>query len=124
MAYPKIMSEFVSTLTDYYRNGGLIARGPSGGNYTYVMVGDQAIPLIAAAYNKGIRDHAGYEQTANHYMGHYITKGFVPETIFGKGMHREGCAMTLFFAYQDWCLGQFAKKLGDEDGHHFLSQSF
>lgn len=136
IAYPKIMSEFVSTLTDYYRNGGLIARGPSGGNYTYVMVGDQAIPLIAAAYNKGIRDfdieaayegsiknaepggirdHAGYEQTANHYMEHYIAKGFVPETIFGKGMHREGCAMTLFFAYQDWCLGQFAKKLGNEE---------
>lgn len=50
------MSEFVSTLVDYYTNGGMIARGPSGGNYTYVMVGDQATPLIAAAYNKGIRD--------------------------------------------------------------------
>lgn len=27
-----------------YQTGGLIARGPSGGNYTYVMVGDQATP--------------------------------------------------------------------------------
>lgn len=136
MAYPKIMSEFVSSLVDYYSTGGLIARGPSGGNYTYVMVGDQAIPLIAAAYNKGIRDfdvetafigslknsepggirdYAGYETTANHYMEHYVAKGYVPEEVFGKAMHREGCAMTLFFAYEDWCMGQFAKALGKED---------
>ena len=136
IAYPKVMSEFASTLVDYYHNGGMIARGPSGGNYTYVMVGDQAIPLITAAYNKGIRDfdveaayagclknsepggirdYAGYGRTPNNFMKHYIEKGFVPEEIFGKGMHKEGCAITLFFAYQDWCMGQFAKGLGKEE---------
>ncbi|MBS7342007.1 MAG: GH92 family glycosyl hydrolase [Parabacteroides sp.] len=135
LAYPRIMSEFVSTLVDYYTNGGLIARGPSGGNYTYVMVGDQATPLIAAAYNKGIRDfdvenafagclknsepggirdHAGYETSPNKYMQYYLEKGFVPDDIKGKGGHVEGCAMTLYFAYQDWCMGQFAKALGNE----------
>lgn len=94
------MSEFVSTLVDYYTNGGLIARGPSGGNYTYVMVGDQATPLIAAAYNKGIRDfdteaafqgclknsepggirdYVGYKTEPGNYMQQYVDKGFVPE---------------------------------------------
>lgn len=137
IAYPRIMSEFASTLVDYYKNGGLIARGPSGGNYTYVMVGDQAIPLIVAAYNKGIRDfdvqaayegclknsepggirdYAGYETTPNTYMSHYIEKGFVPE-FPRKSYHAEGCALTLYFAYQDWCMAQFAKGLGKEDAH-------
>lgn len=146
MAYPKIMSEFVSTLVDYYKNGGLIARGPSGGNYTYVMVGDQAIPLITAAYNKeirdfdiasayegciknsepgGIRDHAGYEVETNKYMTYYIEKGYVPEGIPGKGGHREGCAMTLYFAYQDWCMSQFAKSLRyDETFAKYYDRSF
>jgi len=135
LAYPKRMSEFVSTLVDYYPTGGLIARGPSGGNYTFVMVGDQAIPLITAAYNKGIRDfdvkmafegclknsepggirdYAGYESEANKYMQHYVAKGFVPENTFGKGLHQEGCAMTLYFSYEDWCMGQFAKGLGKD----------
>lgn len=70
IAYPKVMSDFVSTLVGYYPTGGLIARGPSGGNYTYVMVDDQAIPLIAAAYNKGIRDFdAALEGSINYrYM--------------------------------------------------------
>lgn len=145
IAYPRIMSEFVSTLVDYYKNGGLIARGPSGGNYTYVMVGDQAIPLIVAAYNKGIRDfdvqaayegclknsepggirdYAGYETTPNTYMSHYIEKGFVPE-FPRKGFHAEGCALTLYFAYQDWCMAQFAKGLGEEDTYQkYQKRSF
>lgn len=146
LAYPKVLSDFVSTLVDYYHHGGLIARGPSGGNYTYVMVGDQAIPMIAAAYNKGIRDfdiqaayegclknsepggirdHAGYELKTNCYMQNYITKGFVPEGLPGKGGHREGCAMTLYFAYQDWCMAQFAKGINkDEDYKKYLNRSF
>lgn len=146
IAYPKVMSNFVSTMVSYYPTGGLIARGPSGGNYTYVMVGDQATPLIAAAYNKGIRDfnlhdalegciknaepggirdHAGYETEANEYMRHYIEKGFVPEGIEGNGGHREGCAMTLYFAYQDWCLSQLAKGMGADSIHDkYYNRSF
>ena len=145
-AYPKRMSEYVSTLVDYYDNGGLIARGPSGGNYTYVMVGDQATPLIAAAYNKGIRDfdiesaykgclknsepggirdHAGYEVEPNKYMTYYVEDGFVPDDIKGKGGHVEGCAMTLYFAYQDWCMAQFAKSLGKDDVYDkYFKRSF
>ena len=145
IAYPKVMSEFVSTLVDYYTNGGLIARGPSGGNYTYVMVGDQATPLIAAAYNKGIRDfdteaafqgclknsepggirdYVGYKTEPGNYMQQYVDKGFVPEPT-KKGPHAEGCAMTLYFAYEDWCMAQFAKGLKKEDVYRkYLQRSF
>lgn len=146
IAYPKVMSDFAATLTDYYTNSGMIARGPSGGNYTYVMVGDQAIPLITAAYNKGIRDfdltaayagclknsepggirdHAGYEQKASNYMKEYIEKGFVPEGGPNKAYHAEGCAMTLYFAYQDWCMSQFAQGMGDEENSRkYYNRSF
>ena len=55
-AYPRMMSEQVSSLVDYYTNGGMTARGPAGGSYSFVMIGDQATPFIAAAYSKGIRD--------------------------------------------------------------------
>ncbi|MBI5819351.1 MAG: glycoside hydrolase family 92 protein [Verrucomicrobia bacterium] len=138
-AYPDVMDGFCNTMVDMYRNGGLIPRGPSGGNYTFVMIGDPAAPFFAAAYNKGIRnydaaaayeglrknslpggirDHAGYEH--NHDacgggMKYYVERGYVPEKIEGKGIHKDGCAMTLEYAHQDWCLAQFAKALGRHD---------
>lgn len=146
IAYPKMMSEFSSTLIDYYKNGGMIARGPSGGNYTFVMAGDQAIPLIVAAYNKGIRDFdvdaaykgclknsepggirdcIGYNPTPQDCMKHYVEKGYVPEKSGKKAMHQEGCALTLYFAYQDYCMAQFAKAMGnDSDYHKYLNRSF
>ena len=51
------MDDFCNTMLDMYRNGGLIPRGPSGGNYTYVMIGDPAVSFFATAYNKGIRNY-------------------------------------------------------------------
>jgi predicted alpha-1,2-mannosidase len=148
MAYPRLMSEQVASLVDYYRNGGMIARGPAGGNYTFVMIGDQATPLIAAAYNKGIRDfdvqaayegcvknaypggirdRAGYETGPDPKGGgmpYYVDRGYVPLGAGGKGMHREGAAQTLEYAYQDWCLSQFARALGrTEDAEKFEKRS-
>ena len=45
-------------------------------------------------------------------MGYYIQRGYVPEDIEGQGMHKDGAAMTLEYAYYDWCLGQLALALG------------
>jgi predicted alpha-1,2-mannosidase len=148
MAYPQVMNDMAASLIDYYTNGGMIARGPSGGNYTFVMIGDQATPLIAAAYNKGIRnfdvaaayegcrknafpggirDHAGYETGPDAQGGgmkYYVERGYVPLNAGGSGMHREPAAQTLEYAYQDWCLAQFAKALGKEEDYQlFLKRS-
>ena len=143
-AYPDVMDAFCNTMVDMYRNGGLIPRGPSGGNYTYVMIGDPAAPFFAAAYNKGIRhydiekayeglrknalpggirNHAGYEHGANASAGgmkEYVERGYVPEGIPGAGMHRDGASMTLEYAYEDWCLAQLATALGKRDDAEWL----
>ena len=145
-AYPDVMDGFCNTMVDMYRDGGLIPRGPSGGNYTFVMIGDPATPFFAAAYNKGIRgydaeqayaglrknalpggirDHAGYELGANATGGgmkYYLERGYVPEGIPGKGMHRDGAAMTLEYAYQDWCLAQLATALGKTNDADWLTR--
>lgn len=147
MVYPEIVDDFCNTMLDYYRNGGLIPRGPSGGNYTYVMIGDPAVCFFAAAYNKGIRgydaalayeglrknafrggirDHAGYEHSADAASGgmaFYETLGYVPDGRSGlTGLHTTGAAMTLEYAYQDWCLAQLALALGKEDDYAFFLQ--
>jgi Glycosyl hydrolase family 92 len=56
-AYPEVMDGFCNTMVDMYRDGRLIPRGPSGGNYSFVMIGDPAAPFFEAAYNKGIRGY-------------------------------------------------------------------
>src|SRR5438445_9454167 len=61
IAYPKVVDAFCNTMVDMYRNGGLIPRGPSGGNYTYVMIGDPAATFFATAYSHGITN---YDMTA------------------------------------------------------------
>ena len=145
MAYPEITNDFCNTMVDMYHDGGLIPRGPSGGNYTFVMIGDPATPFFANAYNKGIRnfdiasayeglhknafpggirDRAGYEfgkKPKGGGMPFYVDLGYVPEDMGGKGQHRDGASMTLEYAYQDWCLGQLAKALDKDAEYKFFT---
>ena len=146
MVYPELMDGFCNSMLEMYDDGGLIPRGPSGGNYTYVMIGDPAVSFFATAYNKGIanydiekayeglkknafvggiRDRAGYEHRDNPRgggMSFYVERGYVPEGITGSGLHKNGASMTLEYAYQDWCLAQLAKALGKTEDYKFFHQ--
>ena len=55
LVYPEVSEGFVNSMLMMYDDGGLIPRGPSGGNYTYVMTGASSTPFIVSAYMKGIR---------------------------------------------------------------------
>ncbi|MDR1601046.1 MAG: GH92 family glycosyl hydrolase [Tannerella sp.] len=141
LVYPEYGNWMAETFLEYYRNAGMMARCSWGGNYSYVMVGDHSTPLLAAliatgrarfdrelaytaarknAFPGGIRDRAGYEAGENPSGGGidwYIEYGYVPVEIKdrGDGFHRGGTAMTLEYAYQDWCIAQMAKQLGKTD---------
>lgn len=149
MAYPQMVDEFCQSMLMMYRDGGLIPRGPSGGNYTYVMTGASATPFFVNAYMKGLskfdneelwtalkKNHmeggimakAGYEHDT--FLGgglsHYLKNGYVPYPIpEGKfGFHQDGASLTLEYGYQDWTLAQLAKKLGkEEDYQYFMARS-
>lgn len=150
LVYPEITEEFVNSMLQYYQDGGLIPRGPSGGNYTYVMTGASSTPFIVSAYQKGIRgfdiqmvyegllknhrpggimEKAGYEHNSNLGGGfqYYIKDGYVPWPIpEGRfGAHQDGPSLTLEYAYQDWTLAQLAKALGDSSAYdEFYQRSF
>jgi len=145
---PNHYSNILNTGLTYYENGGLIPRGPSGGNYTWVMIGDSAVPAYAAALAKGIRsfdadkayaglmknarpggsrDYGGY---ARHTRGveatrWYLDKGYIPWGKPVNGGHGKGVtSLTLYCAYHDWCLAQMAQILGKtEDVSALLQRS-
>lgn len=149
LVYPEISEEFVRSMMQYYHDGGLIPRGPAGGNYTYVMVGASTTPFVVSAFQKGlirtdgeeiyqalkknhmpggIMSRAGYEHKTALGGGlkYYIEKGYVPFPIpDGEfGFHQDGAGMTLEYAYQDWTLAQMAKALGHAgDYDYFIKRS-
>ena len=147
LVYPKVSEEFVNSMLLMYKDGGLIPRGPSGGNYTYVMTGASSTPFIVSAYQKGIRgfdidmayeglvkNHsaegimakAGYEHAtlSGGGMQYYLKDGYIPHPL-GRpptGFHEDGSGQTLENAYQDWSLGQLALALGKEADHVEFSE--
>lgn len=149
LVYPNVSSEFCNSLITYYKDGGLIPRGPSGGNYTYVMTGASSTPFIVSAYQKGIRDfdinlayegmkknhlpggimeRSGYEHRNSKSGGlePYIEQGYVPYPykMHVKAFHKKGAGQTLEYAYQDWTLAQLSKALGkDKDYQYFMNRS-
>lgn len=148
LVYPEIAEEFVNSMVQMYKDGGLIPRGPSGGNYTYVMTGASSTPFIVGAYMKGLRDfdiesayegllknhtadglmaRAGYEHQTSlgGGMRHYLERGWIPFPLPEKdkndGFHQRGTGQTLEYAYQDWTLAQLAKALGKADDYKMLA---
>ena len=147
LAYPEMVSEFCKSFLDMYDNGGLIPRGPSGGNYTFVMTAASSTPLFVSAYMKGIRDFdvekayqgirknafpgglmskAGYEHDTAVGGGveYYIKRGYIPLGIKARAYHVSGAGQTLEYAFDDWCVAQMAKALGkDEDYQLFMKRA-
>jgi len=142
LVYPELAESFINCFLQIYKDGGLIPRGPSGGNYTYVMTGAATTPFIVSAYLKGIRgfdinkayegmrkDHfpggmmskAGYEHNTSKGGGieEYMELGYVPYPLskIKYGYHQDGSAQTLEYAYQDYALAQLAKVLGKQDDY-------
>ena len=88
-------------------------------NYTGCMIGYHAVPVIADAYLKGIRDYD--VDTAFEAMLHSATRdklglasykslGFIPVE-----KESESVSKTLEYAYDDWTIAQMAKALGKKD---------
>lgn len=148
LAYPEVASNFANSMLQMYKDGGTIPRGPSGGNYTYVMTGASSTPFFVSNYMKGIRDidielayqalkknhlpggimaRAGYEHKTQIGGGleYYIDRGYVPYPLNEKveAFHTDGAGQTLEYAYQDWSLSQLAKALGkNEDAEYFAKR--
>jgi len=135
LANPDMASMWVKSLLQMYRDGGWLSKGPAGIEYSSIMVASHSIPLIVSAYQKGIRDYdvetaweAIYHQqtvpghkyecggsVGNLKLEPYLKYGYVP-TEAGH------VSNTLEYAYDDWCVAQFAKALGKKKEYREFSK--
>lgn len=125
---PDLTSNWVKSLLEIYNTGGWLPKGPAGIEYSGIMEGSHEIALIAGAYQKGIRDFdvqnamkamihqqttPGVKTPENGFAGNkffdsYMKLGYVP-TEEGQ------VSNTLEYAYDDWCVAQFSKAIGNEE---------
>ena len=113
-------NDFIRTFIKKYENGGIMPIWDLSAGYTGCMIGYHAVPVIADAYLKGIRDYD--VSKAFEAMKHSATRdklgldsykdfGFIPVE-----KESESVSKTLEYAYDDWTIAQMAKSLNkDED---------
>lgn len=109
-------SDFINTMLAKYDEGGILPIWDLSANYTGCMIGYHAVPVIADAYLKGIGGYDAekaleamkYSATRDKLgLASYKKTGFIPVEE-----ESESVSKTLEYAYDDWTIGQMAKKMG------------
>ncbi len=116
---PDLANNFVKVFLDMYKKGGLLPVWELAANETFCMIGYHSVSVIADAWAKGIRNFdakialEAMLQSANkdHFgLADYRKFGYIP-----SDKEHESVSKTLEYAYDDWCIAQFAKDLGRQD---------
>lgn len=129
---PERDCEMIQGLLNSYDEGGWMPKWPSPG-YSNIMTGTHADAVIADAYVKGLRDFdqdkalAAMVKDASAtatgiYKGRvgisdYIKLGYVP-----TDKYKESAIRTMEFAYDDFCIAQVAKLMGEDSLYNVLMQ--
>ena len=125
---PGRVNHFIRSMLDFYDQHGLLPVWALAANETNTMTGYHAIPVIADAYFKGIRDYdvqkayramkaSGMQDIRGvNFLKQY---GYIPSDL-----EEESVTKNLEYAYDDWCIAQVAKDLGyEEDYHYFMKRA-
>ncbi|MDR1756063.1 MAG: GH92 family glycosyl hydrolase [Culturomica sp.] len=118
------VGEMIRSLLKHYEATGLLPVWELAGNETNCMIGNHAISVIVEAYLKGIRDfnaEQAYEAVKTTALagkaGIPLLRryGYIP-----YDQENESVSKTLEYAYDDWCVAQFAKALDKEEDYLFF----
>ena len=111
-------ADWINTFLQQYKYGGMLPVWELSGNETFCMIGYHSVPVIVDAYQKGIRGFdknlvlkamRSYAESNRFGLDHYRENGYV-----GNDKEHESASKTLEYAYDDWCIAQFAKMTGND----------
>lgn len=110
--------DFIKTFLAMHQQGGQLPVWPLANDETFCMIGNHAIPVITDAYAKGIR---GFDtKLALEAMKHAVNRKQFGIDVYAKNgavladVEHESASKTVEYAYDDWCIAQFAKMIGAE----------
>jgi predicted alpha-1,2-mannosidase len=108
--------DWIHTFLNQYKHGGMLPVWELSGNETFCMIGYHSVPVIVDAYKKGIKDFdtnlaleamLNYSKSNRFGIDKYAHKGFLSNVE-----EHESVSKTMEYAYDDWCIAEFAKMLG------------
>lgn len=115
----KRSNDWIQTFLAQYKYGGMLPVWELSANETFCMIGYHSIPVIVDAYKKAIIDFdkeyalkamMDYAESNRYGLKAYLQKGFI-----SNDDDHESASKTMEYAYDDWCIAQFAWRLGKED---------
>ncbi|MDA0986046.1 MAG: GH92 family glycosyl hydrolase [Bacteroidetes bacterium] len=120
--------DFIKTFLAHYDQGGRLPVWELCSNETDCMIGYHSVSVINDAFQKGITNFDTNKAleamkksaTWNHFgLPNYIKSGFL--SIEDEN---ESVSKTLEYAYDDWCIAQFAKSLNKiEDYKNYIQRA-
>lgn len=119
-------NNFINTFLAKYDEGGIMPIWDLAACYTGCMIGYHAVPVIADAYLKGIRNYdtekalkAMKHSAKQDHLGleSYKKFGFIPVE-----KESESVSKTLEYAYDDWTIAQMSKQMGKYDDYKTYSE--
>ena len=113
-------ADFVYTFAKHYEQTGELPMWELAGQETHCMIGYHACPVILDAYNAGILDSFSDSfkkelldamiATSNRTEAH---RAYAQQGYLNSETDNESVSKTLEYAYDDWCIAQYAKRLDD-----------
>lgn len=127
LLYPSMSEKMQAGLVNTYTESGFLPEWASPGHRD-CMIGNNSASIVADAYLKGLKgydvealwqavvhganaEHPEIGSTGRKGFEFYNKLGYVPYDV----EINENAARTLEYAYNDWCIYQFGKKLGKPD---------
>lgn len=131
---PDVANDYVKTCLAHFDIFGQLPIWTLAGGETFQMIGLHSLPFIADCYTKGIRnydtskalnamvtsankDTCGFSMRYFVGLKNYKKYGYVPADL-----EMESVARTLEYAYDDWCIAQMAKQMGNDSIYQVFSQ--
>lgn len=122
------VDDFVHSLINHFRQSGRLPVWTMAGEETNMMIGYHAVPVIVDAYFKGFNGFDPEEayqackasaMVNEREIDQFKEFGFIP---YNDGHENWSVSKTLEYAYDDWCIAQFAKALGKENDFKYFSK--
>ena len=109
--------DFIQTFLRQYKEGKDLPVWELAANETECMIGYHSVSVIADAYVKGIRDFdttlALEAMVATAKSNEYGKKHFGEQGFIAADQEPESVSRTLEYAYDDFCIAEMAKKMGN-----------
>ncbi|RYE01366.1 MAG: glycoside hydrolase family 92 protein [Sphingobacteriales bacterium] len=115
---PGRTADWINTFLAQYEEGGMLPVWELSGNETFCMIGYHSVPVIVDAWQKGIRNFdvqlalkaaRSYAESDRFGLAYYRRQGYI-----ANNQEHESVSKTLEYAYDDWCIAQLARSLGQD----------